>query len=77
MTKLHVSVDGYTDSVGSDAYNQKLSMRRAEAARRYLVDKGIDESRISVRAMGESNPVASNSTADGRAENRRVEIIAQ
>jgi outer membrane protein OmpA-like peptidoglycan-associated protein len=74
---MRISVDGYTDSVGSDAYNEKLSKRRAEAAQRYLVGKGVDASRITVRGLGETNPVADNATADGRAENRRVEIIAQ
>jgi outer membrane protein OmpA-like peptidoglycan-associated protein len=74
---LRVSVDGYTDAVGSEEYNQRLSMRRAEAVKRYLVANGIDESRIGVRALGESNPVGDNATAKGRAENRRVEIVAQ
>jgi outer membrane protein OmpA-like peptidoglycan-associated protein len=74
---LRVSVDGYTDAVGSENYNQRLSMRRAEAVKRYLVANGVDESRIGVRALGESNPVGDNSTAEGRAENRRVEIVAQ
>ena len=74
---LSVSVEGHTDSVGSDAYNQKLSERRAQAVRDYMVAEGISASRISTRGWGKSKPVASNDTAEGRAENRRVEIIAQ
>jgi outer membrane protein OmpA-like peptidoglycan-associated protein len=74
---LHVSIEGHTDSVGSDAYNQDLGQRRADAARQYLVDQGIDGSRLSAVSFGESRPVADNATADGRAENRRVEIIVE
>jgi outer membrane protein OmpA-like peptidoglycan-associated protein len=74
---LRVSADGYTDSIGSDAHNEQLSKRRAEAVRQYLVEKGVDASRIAVRGLGKTNPVASNATAKGRAENRRVEIVAQ
>lgn len=69
-----VSVVGHTDSVGTDAYNEKLSMRRAEAVKGYLIDKGVDPSRMNATGMGESQPVADNSTADGREQNRRVEI---
>ena len=65
---------GHTDSVGSDAYNQKLSVRRAEAVKAYWVSKGIDKSRVYTEGKGEKQPVASNKTADGRAKNRRVEI---
>ena len=71
---IAVIVEGHTDSVGSDAYNQKLSQRRAEAVRKYLVDHGIPSNRISTEGFGESRPVASNDTADGRAQNRRVEL---
>jgi len=73
---LHVVVEGHTDSVGSDSYNHKLSERRAKAVRDYLVREGIDASRITTRGYGKSRPVASNDTAEGRAENRRAEIIA-
>ena len=65
---------GHTDSVGSDAYNQKLSVRRAEAVKSYLVGKGVDEKRVYTEGKGEKQPVATNSTAAGRAQNRRVEI---
>jgi OOP family OmpA-OmpF porin len=65
---------GHTDSVGSDAYNQKLSVRRAEAVKAYLVSKGIEKNRIYTEGKGEKQPVASNVTAEGRAKNRRVEI---
>jgi outer membrane protein OmpA-like peptidoglycan-associated protein len=76
-TGLRVTVEGYTDSVGSDAYNMKLSQRRADAVRDYLVSKGIASDRIRTEAFGETRPVASNDTAEGRAQNRRVEIIAR
>ncbi|HVO24835.1 MAG TPA: OmpA family protein [Candidatus Margulisiibacteriota bacterium] len=65
---------GHTDSVGSDAYNMKLSRRRADAVRDYLVKHGIPANRIRVEGFGERKPVASNATADGRAQNRRVEL---
>jgi outer membrane protein OmpA-like peptidoglycan-associated protein len=70
-----VEVDGYTDSRGSDAYNMKLSLRRAESVRDYLIGKGIAADRLSVKANGESNPVADNSTPQGRFKNRRVELL--
>ncbi|RGE45597.1 OmpA family protein [Comamonas testosteroni] len=65
---------GHTDSVGTDAYNQKLSVRRAEAVKAYLVSKGIEKSRVYTEGKGEKQPVADNKTAAGRAQNRRVEI---
>jgi OOP family OmpA-OmpF porin len=65
---------GHTDSVGSDAYNQKLSIRRAEAVKAFLVSKGIDANRVYTEGKGEKQPAASNKTAAGRAQNRRVEI---
>ncbi|AGI23332.1 outer membrane protein [Pseudomonas sp. ATCC 13867] len=72
-TELNIA--GHTDSVGSDAYNQKLSERRAHAVTNYLVDAGVPASSIkSVEGYGESQPVADNKTKEGRAENRRVEI---
>jgi OOP family OmpA-OmpF porin len=65
---------GHTDSVGSDAYNQRLSVRRAEAVKAYLVSKGIEKNRVYTEGKGEKQPVADNKTAEGRAKNRRVEI---
>jgi OmpA-OmpF porin, OOP family len=65
---------GHTDSVGSDAYNQKLSIRRSEAVKAYLVSKGIEKNRVYTEGKGEKQPVADNRTKDGRAKNRRVEI---
>jgi OOP family OmpA-OmpF porin len=65
---------GHTDSIGSDAYNQKLSVRRAEAVKAYLVSKGIEKNRVYTEGKGEKQPVASNKTNEGRAKNRRVEI---
>ncbi len=65
---------GHTDSVGSDAYNQKLSVRRSEAVKAYLVSAGIEKNRVYTEGKGEKQPVADNKTAEGRAKNRRVEI---
>jgi len=65
---------GHTDSVGADTYNQKLSVRRAEAVKAYLVSKGIEKNRVYTEGKGEKQPVADNKTSEGRAKNRRVEI---
>ncbi len=65
---------GHTDSVGTDAYNQKLSVRRADAVKAYLVSKGVESNRVYTEGKGEKQPVADNKTAEGRAKNRRVEI---
>ena len=65
---------GHTDSKGTDAYNQKLSVRRSEAVKDYLVSKGIEKNRVYTEGKGESQPVADNKTSEGRAKNRRVEI---
>jgi OOP family OmpA-OmpF porin len=65
---------GHTDSVGSDAYNQKLSLRRAEAVKAYMVSKGIEPNRIYTEGKGEKQPIADNKTKAGRTKNRRVEI---
>jgi OOP family OmpA-OmpF porin len=73
---LRIVAVGHTDSVGSDAYNMKLGEKRASAVADYLLSEGVSPSRVDVRSEGESRPVASNATAEGRAENRRVEIIA-
>jgi outer membrane protein OmpA-like peptidoglycan-associated protein len=72
---LKLSVEGYTDSIGSDEVNQTLSERRAGAVRDYLVQQGVDPSSITATGFGKSNPVASNDTNEGRQQNRRVEII--
>ena len=73
--RVVVEVAGHTDSVGTDAYNQGLSERRANAVKDYLTAQGIKASRLTARGYGESRPVASNDTDAGRAENRRVELI--
>ena len=73
-----LSVSGHTDSVGRDAYNQRLSEQRAKAVTDYLVSSGVPRaSVVSVKGMGEAQPVADNNTADGRAMNRRTEILIQ
>jgi OmpA-OmpF porin, OOP family len=69
-----VSVEGHTDAIGTDAYNQRLSERRANSVKTYLVEHGIDGSRLSTVGYGESRPIASNQTREGRALNRRVEL---
>ena len=73
--KLEVIIAvGNTDSVGTDAYNMALGQRRAQSVKAYLTSKGVDGSRIYTESKGESNPVASNATAEGRAKNRRTDI---
>ena len=65
---------GHTDSIGTDAYNQKLGLRRAKAVKAYLVSQGIEKNRVYTDSKGERQPIATNKTAAGRAQNRRVEI---
>jgi OOP family OmpA-OmpF porin len=65
---------GHTDAVGTDAYNQKLSVARAESVKNFLVSKGIEKNRVYTEGKGEAQPVADNKTAEGRAKNRRVEV---
>lgn len=72
---LQFEVEGHTDSVGGDEYNQTLSEKRAESVRSFLVDNGLDASKINSRGFGKTMPVADNGTAQGRQKNRRVEII--
>jgi outer membrane protein OmpA-like peptidoglycan-associated protein len=72
---INVQVQGHTDSVGTDAYNLRLSDRRAATVKNYLVSQGVAASRLTTKGFGEANPVASNDTADGRAQNRRVELV--
>lgn len=72
---FNLSIEGHTDSSGPSAYNQTLSEKRAAAVRSYLVSRGVPAERVSSVGYGESNPIADNSTADGRAQNRRVELL--
>ena len=71
---INVEITGHTDSIGTEKYNQKLSEKRAETVKNYMESKGIAASRMTTKGYGESKPIASNKTAAGRAENRRVEI---
>jgi outer membrane protein OmpA-like peptidoglycan-associated protein len=72
---IQVKVEGHTDSTGSYETNQKLSLARAVTVRDYLVAQGVEASHIGVEGLGPDQPVADNATAEGRARNRRVEII--
>ncbi len=72
---LKLQVEGYTDNIGSDQYNQKLSQERADSVRDYLASQGVPGGNISAAGYGESDPIASNSTNSGRAENRRVQLV--
>lgn len=72
---VSVNVNGYCDAIGSVRYNLKLSERRSDAVVKYLADHGIAESRMSPHGFGKTNFVATNKTAEGRAQNRRVELI--
>ena len=72
---MRVEIQGHTDSLGTEAYNQGLSERRAKAVHDYLVSKGISASRLTTRGFGETQPVADNGTKEGRAQNRRVVLI--
>ncbi len=75
--EVKVNLDGYTDNTGTDKVNNPLSANRADAAKKYIVGKGIDESRINTTGHGSANPVADNKTAAGRAQNRRVDVVVQ
>lgn len=72
---LKVQVEGYTDNIGSDDYNQNLSEKRADSVRDYLVSQSVQETNITAEGYGKSNPIADNSTDRGRAQNRRVELV--
>jgi len=74
---IRVRIEGNTDSVGSDAYNMRLGQRRADSAESYLVSRGVSASRLSTVSYGESKPIASNDTAEGRAQNRRVDLVVE
>ena len=71
---VQVRVEGHTDATGPEAYNQGLSERRADSVRKFLMEKGIEEARLTSVGFGESNPIATNDTREGRALNRRVEL---
>ena len=73
MTKK-IEIDGHTDWIGSDAYNMKLGMRRAESVKKYLVDHGVPETELVTKSFGESKPITTNETTEGRAMNRRIEF---
>lgn len=73
--QTNISIIGHTDSTGTASYNQTLSERRAASVKSYLVTNGVSGSRLSTTGKGKNEPIASNSTADGRAQNRRVEIV--
>jgi outer membrane protein OmpA-like peptidoglycan-associated protein len=72
---LHIAIEGHTDSVGAEDYNQKLSERRAESVRAYLVQQGMPSADVAAAGFGEGTPVATNGTAAGRQQNRRVELV--
>jgi OOP family OmpA-OmpF porin len=72
--ELQVEIQGHTDSIGSVAYNQNLSQRRAEAVKAYLISKGVSASNLTAKGYGKAKPIVSNDTAEGRAQNRRVEF---
>ncbi len=72
---IKVEVGGHTDSQANDAFNLKLSQRRSESVRTYLIKRGIAADRMTAKGYGENVPLADNRTADGRAQNRRVEFV--
>lgn len=72
---LKLQIEGYTDSVGSDNYNLKLSEDRADSTKAFLINNGVNPENVSSLGFGKANPVADNSTAAGRAQNRRVEMV--
>lgn len=73
--QAQVEINGYSDTTGSEDYNQQLTERRAQAVAEHFKARGIDTERMTIKGMGETNPVASNETREGREENRRVEVI--
>lgn len=72
-----ITVEGHTDSQGKPQFNQELSLKRAQSVRDYLVSRGIASDRITAQGMGSQRPIAPNNNAEGRANNRRVEIVVQ
>ena len=75
--EVHIRVEGYTDSTGTDPHNLPLSQRRADSVEQFLQMQGIDKSRLTGEGFGPQNPVDSNATPDGKADNRRVELFQQ
>jgi outer membrane protein OmpA-like peptidoglycan-associated protein len=75
--KTIIDVNGYTDSTGTDAHNMDLSQRRAASVGQYFTSHGIDPQRLATQGFGKSNPRASNATAEGRSQNRRVELVLE
>jgi len=73
-TDVNVDIVGYTDNIGTKAQNKKISERRAQTVKNYLIAKGVSASRLNTMGMGEDNPIADNKTAAGRAANRRIEF---
>ncbi|EEZ85930.1 conserved hypothetical protein [Vibrio harveyi 1DA3] len=73
--QAQVEINGYSDTTGSEAYNQQLTEKRAQAVADHFQAEGIAADRMTVKGMGEANPVASNETREGREENRRVEVV--
>jgi outer membrane protein OmpA-like peptidoglycan-associated protein len=69
-----IRIEGHTDHTADTAYNQKLSTRRAEVVRAYLIDKGVEAGRLEAKGLGESKPIADNATSEGQEQNRRVEL---
>lgn len=72
---IKIKIDGHTDYIGTEQYNLKLSIGRANSIKKYLIERGVPASNISIEGYGKQNPVANNSTEKGRAKNRRVEFI--
>jgi outer membrane protein OmpA-like peptidoglycan-associated protein len=72
--EISVEIGGYADAIGSDVYNASLSARRAESVRQWMINKGISATRITSNGYGESGPIATNDTEEGRALNRRIEF---
>lgn len=72
---LKLQIEGHTDSVGTDEYNQQLSENRAAAVRDYLIEQGVPASTVTARGFGKTQPIASNDSPDGRQKNRRVELV--
>jgi outer membrane protein OmpA-like peptidoglycan-associated protein len=72
---LDIQAEGFTDSTGSDATNERLSQQRAEAVSSYLLSQGVVRERVTTRGYGAAHPVASNETREGRQQNRRVELV--